>query len=76
MSQIYRRVGVSILCYGASVWQHRASGSHVIRALQAGQRPFLLSISRACRTTSNDALQVLSRAMPADLEIARGAVRY
>lgn len=76
MRSIYKGLAVHILAYCSSALSHRASNSHVLGALVAGQRPFLLSVTRACRTVSNDALQVLTGCLAPDLEILRSTVRY
>lgn len=64
---LYKSLIVPIITLNAGAWIHRASHSHVSRILISAQRPFLLYMSHACRTTSNEALQVLCGAPPADL---------
>lgn len=56
------------LLYGAEVWGERSFDSRIQKHLAAAQRPFLLGITRAYRTTSNAAIQVLAGCMPLHLE--------
>lgn len=60
-----------IATYGAVLWFGRTSHTIVRKQLLAMQRAFLLIISKACRTTSTSAMQVISGIMPLDLEIVR-----
>lgn len=68
LRELYRRAIGPALLYGAEVWGERWSDTRIRRHLAAAQRPFLLGISRAYRTTSNVAIQVLSGCMPLHLE--------
>lgn len=76
VSLLYDCVFKPILTYGAGAWYTRSQHSWVIRHLQSAQRFMLLSISRACRTTSTEALQVLCGKMPAELEIVQSGLVY
>src|SRR5271154_2488635 len=49
-----------MVLYGASIWGGSVSSRFFENKLRAIQRPFLLKITKAYRTTSNDALEVLS----------------
>ncbi|XP_076268778.1 uncharacterized protein LOC143201538 [Rhynchophorus ferrugineus] len=68
MRQIYDRVIKPAVLYGAETWGYRASMGRARIALAAAQRPALLAITGACRTTSNDALQVIAETPPLYLE--------
>ncbi|KAH7962652.1 hypothetical protein HPB52_017319 [Rhipicephalus sanguineus] len=69
---MYRLVILPALTYGSPVWW---SEDHVYCRLHARlitvQRVALLALTRAYRTTSTAALQVLMRAPPIDLELER-----
>ncbi|KAH7963857.1 hypothetical protein HPB52_023730 [Rhipicephalus sanguineus] len=69
---MYRQVILPALTYGSPVWW---SEDHVDCRLQARmitvQRVALLALTRAYRTTSTAALQVLMHAPPIDLELER-----
>lgn len=68
MREIYLRAIRPALLYGAEVWGERWNDSRLRRHLTAAQRPFLLGVSRAYRTTSNAAVQVLAGCIPLHLE--------
>lgn len=68
LREIYLRAIRPALLYGAEVWGERWNDLRVRRHLTAAQRPFLLGVCRAYRTTSNMAIQVLSGCMPLHLE--------
>jgi Reverse transcriptase (RNA-dependent DNA polymerase) len=67
---VYSAVCLGILGYGISVWGHCIGNVHLKRKLVSAQRAFLLLLTGACRTVSNDALQVLAGKPPIDLELA------
>ncbi|XP_076259534.1 uncharacterized protein LOC143195908 [Rhynchophorus ferrugineus] len=58
--QIFDRAIKLAVLYGAEIWGYRASMGRARTALAAAQRTVLLAITGACRTTSNDALQVIA----------------
>ncbi|GJQ67643.1 hypothetical protein Trydic_g8434 [Trypoxylus dichotomus] len=61
---IYEGVVAPIAMYGAGIWGKRAQDTRVRRQLAAAQRPFLLTITRAFRTTPTVALTVLAGIVP------------
>ncbi|GBP96302.1 Retrovirus-related Pol polyprotein from type-1 retrotransposable element R1 [Eumeta japonica] len=68
---IYRGTFVAVITYAAAVWFRRAN-FHVVRsALLRAQRPALILLTKAYRSTSTHALPVLAGVLPADLEVAR-----
>ncbi|XP_035218697.1 uncharacterized protein LOC118191941 [Stegodyphus dumicola] len=62
-----------MVSYGAAIWAFPMQGRK-IRHLSALQRPFLLSITRAFRTTFTDALNILAGVLPLHLRIEEQAV--
>lgn len=76
---VFSRAIRPALLHGAEVWGERWEDSRVQRHLTAAQRPFLLGICRAYRTTSNAAIQVLAGCVPLHLEarsrFRRSAIR-
>lgn len=73
---LYKGVYLPILTYGAACWFGRVKNTALKRVLISSQRPFLLMVTRACRTVSNDALHVLSGFLPADLQVVKNALMY
>jgi len=71
---LYKCLYVPVITYGAVAWYHRVSHSHVERVLNSIQRKLLLYITRACRTTSTAAMQVISGCKPIKLEIIQKAL--
>lgn len=71
---LYSAVFLPITTYGSGFWFMETQRSHVLRQLLATQRSFLLLKTRACRTTSTVALQVIAGALPLDLNIIRQAL--
>ncbi|GBP79727.1 Retrovirus-related Pol polyprotein from type-1 retrotransposable element R1 4 [Eumeta japonica] len=68
---IYRGTFVAVITYAAAIWFRRAN-YHVVRsALLRAQRPTLILLTRAYRSTSTYALPVLEGVLPADLEVVR-----
>jgi len=63
-----------VITYGAVAWYDRVSHSHVDRILSSIQRKLLLYMTRACRTTSTAAMQVISGYMPIKLEVVKKAL--
>lgn len=74
LNTLYRGVFLPIVTYGASVWSRRATNSHVRRHLDAAQRTMLLLLTKACRTTSTSAMQVIAGCLPLDLEVIRQSI--
>jgi hypothetical protein len=58
------------LMYGAEIWGEKAEDPIIRRHLRAAQRAFLLGVTRAYRTTSNVALEVLAGCIPPHFEAA------
>ncbi|XP_067127924.1 uncharacterized protein [Centruroides vittatus] len=71
LTQIYKGVVIPITTYGAQVWGNRAEMTYMKRKIISFQRKFLLRITGAYRTTSNDALCVMAGLLPMDLEISQ-----
>lgn len=76
MLALYRSVCLGMMSYAVPVWVTRVGTVHCQRILESAQRPFLLMATRACRTVSNAALQVLAGVLPADLEMQLAAGKY
>ncbi|XP_035215007.1 uncharacterized protein LOC118188623 [Stegodyphus dumicola] len=71
---LYQTVIVPIVTYGAAVWSQPMQGRKV-RSLQSIQRSFLLNISKAFRTTSTSALQVITGLLPLHLRTEQEGAR-
>jgi len=71
---LYRCLYVPVITYSAVAWFEKASHSHVERTLTSIQRKLLLYMTRACRTTSTAAMQVISGCMPMKLEVIQKAL--
>lgn len=71
MKIMYNAVVIPIVTYGAAFWYDKVGHTLVKQNLIATQRALLLIITKACRTTSTSALQVISRLMPLDLAIVQ-----
>lgn len=71
MKIMYNAVVIPIVTYGAAFWFDKVGHTLVKRNLIATQRALLLMITKACRTTSTSALQVISGLMPMDLAIVQ-----
>lgn len=69
---LYKSVFIPRICYAASVWAEECMRHyhHRTRANMAQRRP-LLTITKAYKTTSTEALQVLAGVPPLDLELIR-----
>ena len=72
---LYTGLVLQILCYAAAGWAERLNTHHV-RKLKSAQRQALLAITRAYRTTSNEALTVLAAEIPIELKIQERKVLY
>ena len=64
-----------ILCYAAASWAAKLN-QHQIRKLRSAQRQALLAITRAYRTTFNDALTVLAAQTPIHLVLQERIAIY
>lgn len=73
---IYRGAIRPALLYAAEVWGERATDSRVIKHLAAAQRPFMLGVTKAYRTTSNAAVQIIAGCAPLHLEAAARHKRW
>lgn len=71
---LYKCLYVPVIVYGAIVWFERTSHSHIERSLNSIQRKLLMPMSRACRTSSTAAMQVIMGCMPIKLEIIQKAL--
>jgi hypothetical protein len=76
IKSVYPAVCLGILGYGIRVWGQCIGNAHIKRKLLSAQRSFLLLLTGACRTVSNDALQVLAGRPPIDLELAGRMANY
>lgn len=72
---IYKGLVLPILCYAAAGWAEELN-HHQHRRLKSAQRQSLLSITRAYRTTSNDALTVLAGEMPINILLKERIASY
>ncbi len=64
LKQIYDGAIKPALLYASEIWEHRYTISRIKKSLQAAQRPFLLDVTRAYRTTSIATLEVLAGSKP------------
>lgn len=71
LGTLYKGVFLPILTYGGYCWFEETTRIPLMKMLWASQRPFLLMLTRACRTVSNAALHVLAGVLPADLQVVR-----
>ena len=71
---LYGAVALPIVRYGSTLWYEGAKNILVRRSLMALQRALLLLTTRACRTTSTVAMQVIAGAKPMDLEVVEDAL--
>lgn len=69
----YKTVAEKTFTYGAAVWGGKLIKSTQIKLIPI-QRPFLLRITRAFRSTSNAALNVLAGIPPLALQLQREAI--
>jgi len=63
-----------VIVYGAVTWFERATHSHIDRILNSIQRKLLMSMTRASRTSSTAAMQIIVGCMPLTLEITKKAI--
>jgi hypothetical protein len=70
LREIYDGAIRPALLYGAGVWGERSEDTRIQKRLRAAQRSFLLGITRAYRTSSNVALEVLAGCVPLHIEAA------
>lgn len=68
---LYQGIFTPILTYAAGCWWRRVSTYVVRTALLRAQRPALILLTKAYRSTSTAALPVLAGVLPADLEVER-----
>ena len=71
---LYGAVALPIIKYGSVLWHDVAGKAMVKRNIWALQRALLLLMTKACRTTSTAALQVIAGTKPLDLEIIEDAL--
>ncbi|XP_035225603.1 uncharacterized protein LOC118198108 [Stegodyphus dumicola] len=71
---LYTTVIEKIVTYAAAVWAYPMQGRKV-RHLNSIQRPFALGITRAYRTTSTDAINVLAGLLPLHIRVEEEAAR-
>ena len=75
LNVLYGAVALPIVKHGAVLWYDAAQKVMVRRSLLALQRALLLLVTKACRTTSTVAMQVIAGAEPMDLVIVEEALR-
>lgn len=68
---LYKGIFTATITYAAGCWWRRVSVHVVGGALLRAQRPALVLLTKAYRSTSTAALPVLAGVLPADLEVAR-----
>lgn len=73
MKILYNAVAIPIVTYGAALWYDKVSHTHTKRNLDAAQRTLLVTLTKACKTTTC-ALQTISGMMPLDLAIIRQGI--
>ncbi|XP_035223489.1 uncharacterized protein LOC118196182 [Stegodyphus dumicola] len=71
---LFTTVVEKIVTYAAAVWAHPMQ-SRKIKHLSTIQRPFALGITRAYRTTSSDAINVLAGLLPLHIRVEEEAAR-
>ncbi|KAJ8887801.1 hypothetical protein PR048_014019, partial [Dryococelus australis] len=68
---MYKSVFLPILTYVCGVWYPEAERVHGKRAINSAQRAAMLGITKAYRTTSGDALQLIAGEIPLDLLVVQ-----
>ncbi|CAK9811752.1 Retrovirus-related Pol polyprotein from type-1 retrotransposable element R1 (Fragment) [Anthophora quadrimaculata] len=71
---LYNAVAMPIIKYCSTTWYEKTHQTFVLRNLSALQRTLLLPLTRACRTTSTAAMQVIAGKKPLDLEVTEQAL--
>ena len=71
---LYGAIALPIVKYGAVLWYDVVSKVTVKRNIWALQRALLLLMTKACRTTSTAAMQIIAGAKPLDLEVVEDAL--
>ncbi|XP_057664441.1 uncharacterized protein LOC130903290 [Diorhabda carinulata] len=64
LRHIYEHAIKPMVLYASEIWGHRYKDSRIIRQLRATERPYLLAITKAYRTTPTSALHVLAGVTP------------
>jgi len=72
---LYNMVAIPIASYAAAAWFERVGHKHVQRHLLAIQRSLLLLLTRAARTTSTAAMQVIAGVAPLDLIVVEKGLK-
>lgn len=75
LSILYTGIILAILSYGVYAWFDKVKSKY-LKDLASCQRYALLRVTRAYKTVSHNALQVLAGAMPVDLVIKEIRVHY
>lgn len=73
---LYKNVFLPILLYGVEAWGYRIEHTHVKRQINAAQRFVILSMYNFCKTTSTEAMQVITGLLPADLQATLNVANY
>lgn len=75
METLYRGVFIPIIAYASAGWADKVNAHHRRRLMQA-QRYALLTVTKAYRTISSDALCVIAGAAPITLVLQEAQCRY
>jgi len=71
---LYKCLYIPVMVYGVETRYERTIHSHVKRILSSIQRKLLLTMTRACRTSSTAAIQVIAGCILIELEIIQKAL--
>jgi hypothetical protein len=73
---IYKGAILPIVSYACSVWVKGVDKKVIKRKLQSIQRLIALRITKAYKTVSNEALDVIANLIPIDLYLKKTAINY
>jgi len=76
MDVIYKGAVLPIISYGVSVWAQAIDRQFITKPLTSLQRRYALRMTRAYRTVSTDAANILANFLPIDLYLKERAVMY
>jgi hypothetical protein len=76
LETIYKGAVLPIISYACSVWISSVDKLKTIKTLQSLQRQVALRITKAYRTVSNEALDVIANLTPIDLYLKKTAINY
>jgi hypothetical protein len=75
LTLMYKSIFLPMILYGCSIWGGATRYKWCVKSLQSAQRPLVLSICRAFKTTSTLAAALLSDVLPLELEIKKLTAR-